>query len=148
MDIGILLTIAVFSIFTALAALKADAIERKLGIFGSLLIMPLFLVGALFGAGIVFVWFGFMFFFLRELVRGFVLPVLGDYTNRIAESHERATVLSIGSMFSRLGLVIVSVTFGFLSDSFGIRIMLLLTGVMLLGFTIIVPLLMRKRFKR
>lgn len=135
---------AIFSIFAGLAALKAHDIEKKLGVFGSLIIMPLFLVGSLIGASLVFVWFGFIFFFLREMVRGFIFPVLDDYTNKIAVSSERATVLSIGSMFSRLGMVIISTTVGFMSDSIGIKIVLLYTGLILLGFTLIVPVLVNK----
>lgn len=136
---------AAFSIFAALTALRAHYIEKKIGMYWSLLLMPLFLAGALIGASLVFMWLGFMFFFLRELVRGFIFPVLGDYTNKIADSSERATVLSIGSMFARLGLVIVSTTFGFLSDNYGLKIMLLITGLVLLLFTIIVPMLIKNK---
>jgi MFS family permease len=83
---------------------------------------------------------------LRELVRGYIFPVLGDYTNKITDSSERATVLSIGSMFARLGLVIVSTTFGFLSDSYGLKIMLLAMGIILLIFTLIVPMFIKNRY--
>jgi len=115
---------AAFSIFTAIAALKAHYIEQKIGVYWSLLLMPLFLAGALIGGSIMFMWAGFMFFFLRELVRGYIFPVLGDYINKIANSSERATVLSIGSMFARVGFVVISTTFGFLSDNYGIKVIL------------------------
>jgi MFS family permease len=139
---------AVFSVITGLTALKAHAIEEKLGMYGSLFIMPVFLIIALFGAGAFFAWFGFMFFFFREAVRGFIHPIMGDYVNRLTVSRERATVLSVGSMFSRLGLVVVSVSFGFASDNYGLRIGLIATGFALLGFTVIVPLLIRYRGNR
>ncbi|MBU1201267.1 MAG: MFS transporter [Nanoarchaeota archaeon] len=137
---------AIFSLFTALAALKVQDVEKKLGIFGSLLIMPVFLVISLIGASFVFVWYGFIFFFFRELVRGFVFPVLDDYVNKLTISNERATVLSVGSMFSRLGLVVISTTFGFLSDSHGIKTMLFVTGFVLLGFTLIIPIFIKNKF--
>jgi len=136
---------AIFSIFTGIASLKAHKIENKLGVYKSLLIMPIFLILSLIGASFVFVWYGFIFFFFREAVRGFIFPVLGDYTNKIAASSERATVLSIGSMFSRLGLVIIATTFGFFSDNHGLKIMLFSTGLILLGFTILIPIMMKKK---
>jgi len=137
---------AAFSIFAAFTALKAHDIEKKIGVYWSLLLMPLFLVGALIGASLVFMWAGFMFFFLRELVRGYIYPVIGDYTNRIISSNERATVLSIGSMFSRLGFAIISTTFGFLTNNYGLKVMLLVTGALLLVFTFIVPLLIKNKY--
>jgi len=137
---------AALSIFAALASWKAHYVEQKIGVYWSLLLMPLFLVCSLIGGSLVFMWAGFMFFFLRELVRGYIFPVLGDYTNKITHSSERATVLSIGSMFSRIGFVVISTAFGFLSDSHGIKIMLLIVGVMLLIFTVMVPILIKKRY--
>lgn len=136
---------AIFSIFTAVTALKAHEIENKLGVYRSLILMPVFLVISLIGAGIAFVWFGFILFFFREAVRGFVIPVLGDYTNKLIASNERATVLSIGSMFARLGFVIISIAFGFLSDSYGLKIMFISTGIALLIFTLITMLILRRR---
>ncbi|MBT7902582.1 MFS transporter [Candidatus Woesearchaeota archaeon] len=134
---------AIFSIFTALASLKAHYLEEKLGVFKSLLIMPLFLVAALIFSSIFFVWWGFIFFALRELVRGFIFPVLGDYTNKITQSKERATVLSVGSMFSRCGLIFVSISFGFFSDAFGLKPVYIVTGVILLVFTLLISFVMK-----
>jgi MFS family permease len=139
---------AAFSVITGLVALKAHYIEEKLGVYGSLLIIPIFLIIALLGAGTFFVWFGFMFMFFREAVRGFVHPIMGDYVNKLAVSGERATVLSVGSMFSRLGYVIISISFGFASDNYGIRIGFIAAGFALLGFTILVPLMIRYRQNR
>lgn len=137
---------AAFSSFAAIAALKAHYIEKKIGVYWSLLLMPLFLACALIGASLVFMWAGFIFFFLRELVRGYITPVLRDHTNKIASSSERATVLSIGSMFARVGFVVISTTFGFLSDDYGIKVMLLATGLVLLLFTVIVPILSKFKY--
>ncbi|MFH1211370.1 MAG: MFS transporter [Candidatus Woesearchaeota archaeon] len=139
---------AAFSIFTAITALKAHYIERKIGVYWSLLLMPLFLACALIGGSLVFMWAGFMFFFLRELVRGYIFPVLGDYTNKIVNSSERATVLSMGSMFARLGFVVISITFGFLSDNYGIKIMLLAMGILLIAITAIIPISMKNNSLR
>ncbi|MGV8172457.1 MAG: MFS transporter [Candidatus Woesearchaeota archaeon] len=136
---------AAFSIFAAITALKAHDIEKKIGVYWSLLLMPLFLACALIGGSIVFMWAGFMLFFLRELVRGYMFPVLSDYTNKIVNSSERATVLSIGSMFSRIGFIIIFTTFGFLSDAHGLKVMLLVMGLLLLLFTILVPVLIKNK---
>jgi hypothetical protein len=46
-------------------------------------------------------------------------------------------------MFSRLGFVVISITFGFLSDNYGLKIMLLAMGMVLLLFTIIIPVIIK-----
>jgi MFS family permease len=137
---------AAFSIFAAFASLKAHYIERKIGVYWSLLLVPILLAGSIVGASLVFMWAGFMFFFLRELVRGYIYPVLADYNNKIISSNERATVLSIGSMFARLGLTIIAALFGFLSDTYGLKMMLLAIGLMLLVFTLIVPIFIKNNY--
>lgn len=137
---------AAFSIFTAIAALKAHYIENKIGVYWSLILMPLFLAFSLIGASLVFMWAGFMFFFMRELVRGYIFPLTNDYINKMVNSNERATVLSIGSMFSRIGLILISTTFGFFSDIQGLKIMLLFMGLILLLFTIIVPIFIKNKY--
>ncbi|MCK5107210.1 MAG: MFS transporter [Nanoarchaeota archaeon] len=136
---------AIFAIFTGIASLKAHKIENKLGVFKSLIFIPIFLVITFLGVGISFVWWGAMFFFFREFVRGFISPVLGDYINKITKSKERATVLSVGSMFSRLGFVILSAIFGFSSDNWGLKIVLISTGLFLLVLTILIPLAMKTK---
>jgi len=135
---------AAFSIMAAATSLKAHIIEERVGVRWSLVLMPLLLAASLIGGSIIFAQLGFMIFFLRELVRGYVFPVIGDYTNKLTSSRERATVLSIGSMFSRAGFVIISIIFGFLSDSQGLRNTLLCSGFIMIFFTIIVLLLIRK----
>ncbi len=136
---------AAFSIFTAITALKAHDIEKRLGIFGSLLIMPIFLVLSLIGSSIFFIELGFVFFFFREAVRGFIIPVIGDYQNKIVKSEERATVLSIGGMFAKLGLIVISISFGFIADIKGLKITLLFAGIILLLSCIIIPVLMKNK---
>ncbi|MFO8016720.1 MAG: MFS transporter [Candidatus Woesearchaeota archaeon] len=135
---------AVFSIVTAFAALKAHNMEKRLGIYYSLLIMPVLIILSYFGAGAFFLWFGFIFFFFREFVRGFVFPVLSDYTNRITSSERRATVLSISGMFSRLGYMIISVSFGFLSENTSLRYALITAGAVLTILTIIIVSLVKR----
>lgn len=139
------LIFAFFSIFTALAAWKVHEIESKLGIFKSLLIMPLFLVLSFIGVSTFFVWWGFIFFIFREFVRGYIFPVIGDYTHKLSQSNERATILSVQNMFSRLGLLFISITFGFFSDAFGLRKIFFAAGIILLIFTIIFIIIFRKK---
>lgn len=138
---------ALFSMITAFAAVKAHAIEKRLGIFYSLLVMPLLLVGALLGAGIFFVWFGFMFFFLREIVRGMIHTITSDYINQLTSSERRATVHSIGGMFARVGYSIIAISFGFFSERSSIRIMLIITGIILIILTILISFLIKKKAK-
>jgi len=122
---------AILSVITALTSLKAHIIEKKIGMYKSLLMIPIFLAISLLGSSILFMSFGFTFFFFRESIRGFVMPVLNDYTNKIAKTKERATILSIQSMFSRLGLIVISTTTSIISDMFGLRIGLFAIGIIL-----------------
>lgn len=139
---------ALFSVFAAVSALKAHDIERKLGVFYSLLAMPLFLAAALLGAGIFFAWFGFIFFFFRELMRGFVYPVLADYTNKVTTSERRATVLSIGGMFSRVGYTVIVISFAFFTEMSSMRTMFIVTGAMLALMTGFIAMLFGKVNKK
>lgn len=138
---------ALFSVIAGISSFYAHKIEHKLGVKGSLLMMPILLVLALMGSSIFFLWFGFIFILFREFVRGYSFPVIGDYTNIIAKSEERATVLSIGSMFSRLGLVFISTSIGFFSDNFGLQIVFFVTALILLGFIIILPVFLKNNHK-
>jgi MFS family permease len=139
---------AIFSIVHGLSALKAEAIEKKIGVFGSLLLMPILLICTLLSASMIFLWFGFVFFLLRESARGFFFPVIGDYTHKLTNSKERATVMSIENMFSRVGFAVILLIFGLFSDTYGLQFTFATTGVMLAGFTIFIPFIFKRVNKR
>jgi MFS family permease len=122
---------AMMSVFAGLAALYAHKWEARAGMGWTLVLIPIFLAVSLLGAGSVYIWYGVFFFFFRELVRGFVFPVLGDYTNKIAKTEERATVLSVGSMFSRLGYGTIAIVFGVFGDLIGLQRTLIWLGVIM-----------------
>lgn len=128
---------AIFSIFTAFGAHQAHDIEKKLGIKRMLIIMPLFLFISYIFSGLFFIWFGFIFFFFREVIRGLSMPVIQDYTNKlIVSSSIRATILSILNLVIGIIFTILSIFFGILTDIFNIKTSLIVGGILLLIFTI------------
>jgi len=135
---------ALFSGFAAITALYAHKIEHKLGIKWSLIIMPLLLTIAFIGGGAVFLKIGIVFFFIRELVRGFIYPVIGDYVNKMTNSAQRATIISIQSMFTRLGFVIISFIFGVVGDALSLKTALIIFGGLAFLVTIITLFTLRK----
>ena len=66
---------------------------------------------------IEFIW-GIAVLFLFYLARGVATPVLKDYINRIAESHNRATVLSIRNLLIRVLFAGIGPFLGWYTDHF------------------------------
>ena len=128
---------AFFSFFAAITSHQTHDIKNWFGIKNSLIIMPILLSLSLIFSSIFFVWFGFIFFLFRELVRGFIHTVLKDYMNSIIRSDIRATVLSIDSMFSRIGYLLISISFGYSTDLISMKFSLLLYGIVLLILTFV-----------
>lgn len=139
---------AVLSLFAAISALTAHSIEKKLGVFNSLLFMPVLIALILVLSSVFYFWYAIFFFLVRELVRGFFFPVTGDYANKIIPSSKRATVLSIKSMFSRIGSMIIITSFGFFSDMHGMKHMLLVTGIFLFLFTAVIYVILKNKSKK
>lgn len=71
-------------------------------------------------------------FLLHEFGRGIFSPLKQDYMNNRIESEKRATLLSLESMFTKLGAFIGLIASGFLANSFGINLTWFLSGLFLL----------------
>jgi predicted MFS family arabinose efflux permease len=70
-------------------------------------------------------------FLLHEVGRGMFTPVKQDYINNRIESKNRATVLSLESMFTKLGAFIGLIVSGFLANGLGISSTWLFSGIFL-----------------
>jgi len=122
---------AFFSLFTALFSYYAHKIDSRLGIKNTLLLMPILVsLSYLFGS-IFFVWWGIIFFAFRELVRGLVFPVVGDYLNKNAKSKYRATILSINAIFSRLGYGLLVLVLARGAEIISLKTTMLIFGIIL-----------------
>jgi len=76
-------------------------------------------------------------FLIHEFGRGFIDPIKNNFVNNIVQSKERATMLSVDSMFSKSGAFIGLIASGFISNVLPIRIMWLLSGILLAAGTLI-----------
>jgi len=137
---------AFFSLVAAVSAWYSHKIEEKLGVYRTLIFMPLLMLISSFFSATIFVWYGFMFFFFREFVRGMIYPVLRDYVNKLVSSHKRATVLSMQNFFASIGGIIITLASALISDNFSVRhTYFFLSGALVVALIIIIKhLKMRK----
>lgn len=83
-------------------------------------------------------------FLLHEFGRGMFTPVKQNYMNNRIESEQRATLLSLESMFTKLGAFIGLIISGFLASSFGINQTWLFSGLLLFIGIIIFFIILKK----
>jgi MFS family permease len=91
--------------------------------------------------GLVFITSAFL---LHELGRGMFNPIKQNYMNNRIESEKRATLLSLESMFTKLGAFVGLIASGFLANSFSIAWTWLFSGVVLLIGVIIFFVIIKK----
>lgn len=84
------------------------------------------------------------FFLMHELGRGLFAPIKQNYVNNLIVSAQRATLLSLESMFTKLGCLVGLIISGLIANSFGINNTWLGSGVFLLIGVIIFFLMARK----
>lgn len=92
-------------------------------------------------SGLLFVGSAFL---LHEFGRGIFTPVKQNYMNNRIESNRRATLLSLESMFTKLGAFVGLLISGLLANNFGINKTWLLSGLLLLIGIIIFFIILKK----
>jgi MFS family permease len=111
------------------SSLSADKIKNLIGEKFSF-ILPLFLlVTGYFLLSFLDLKWAFMLFILLYLARGFTLPVFTNLINQQISSENRATVLSIRVLLTRLIFCLVGPAAGYISDSFSLKKGLLFAGI-------------------
>ncbi len=118
--------------FCSIAARIAYRIERNIGEFWSLMIIPLLLGAHLILMGKYVFALGILFALAGEFTWGFTRPVVTDYINRHVESHHRATVMSLSGFFQAIVLIIFSPLFGYIADVFAFTTALFFEGIIVL----------------
>lgn len=83
-------------------------------------------------------------FLLHEFGRGMFTPIKQDYMNNRIESKNRATILSLESMFVKLGALIGLIVSGFIASGFGISSAWLISGIFLFFGVIIFFMITKK----
>ncbi|HKL44377.1 MAG TPA: MFS transporter [Candidatus Absconditabacterales bacterium] len=120
---------AAFQIFAGISGKYAHRIERLLGEKKSIVLLLILLgISYILMGKFVFA-FGFLFAFLQQFVRGFSKVVFADYINKLIDSKNRATILSIQSMLSRLTYAMIIPFIGYLADIYSISDALFVSGI-------------------
>lgn len=83
-------------------------------------------------------------FLAHELGRGFFSPLQQNYINNRLESETRATLLSLDSMFTKLGALLGLLISGLIADSFSIQSAWLFSGTFL-AITVIIFIIKTKK---
>jgi len=120
---------ATFTIFAISGSKFAHNIEKYLGVSRSLWLMIIISTFSIIFMGYWFALFGLIFIYMQQFLRGFNGPVLSAYTNQHLSSEKRATLLSIQSFSGNLLFVIVGPAFGWIADTFTLKVALIFTGV-------------------
>ena len=121
---------ASFTLFAIIGSKSANKVESFLGVSKSLWLMIILSTVSIIFMSYWFVLFGVLFIYMQQYLRGFIGPVLGDYTNKNLSSEKRATLLSIQSFSGNLLFAILGPLFGWFADAFSLSRALLLTGVL------------------
>ncbi len=111
---------AAFQIFAGISGKYAHRIERLLWEKKSIVLLLILL-----GISYILMWkfvfaFWFLFAFLQQFVRWFSKVVFADYINKLIDSKNRATILSIQSMLSRLTYAMIIPFIWYLADIYSI----------------------------
>lgn len=120
---------ASFNLFAILGSKSAHKLESFLGEKKSLWLIIFLIVFTIISSSQIFLLFGILFILLQQFNRGFVSPVLEEYTHKHLESHNRATLMSIQSMIASLFFVILAPFYGWIADNFSLSNGMLATGL-------------------
>lgn len=123
-------------------------IERKLGMTGTLLMMPIIMIISYLGITYFNNIFAIAFVALQTMIHGLYPPVVRDYLNQdIKDSYKRATILSIESLASRGIFSIYALFLGSALDLYSVQTAFGITTILAISVTIIlfIPYLWLKR---
>ena len=120
---------ASFNIIASLGSKYAYKIEKKLGVFGSFLLICLFVGGSLVAMGLYVGAFSVIFIYAQQFVRIFKGILVEDLINKETVSEYRATMLSLESLVRKLLIATVLPIFGYFGDLIGVEATLLFMGI-------------------
>ena len=123
---------ALFQVVSGFSARYAYKIERNLGIKNILILIPFIVAISYILMGTVIGIWSFIFIFLQQFVRGFREVVVSNYINKIVSSKQRATILSINSLVSKLLIAPMLLLWGFSLKYFSLTQTLLILGIVAL----------------
>jgi len=136
---------ALMNMVAAVSSMFASKIEKKIGEGMSLLIMASFMIASFALMGVFMTAACVALFFMQQFVRGFGWPVLMGYLNRHIKSGERATILSVTSLFDGLVSSIMLILTSWIVGAFSMQVSLEFSAVVL--FACILPLLIFRKHR-
>lgn len=124
----------VLNLAVGMAAFYSDRIEHQFGERKmNLLILVSITAGYLLLAFHLHTYWLLVILLLFYLVRGFATPILKGYVNQLTLSEMRTTVLSIRNFIIRLLFAVIAPIAGWISDTYGIQMaLLMITGLICL----------------
>lgn len=125
LQIGGFLVIA--SVFSATTGLLAGRIEKKIGVRGIVIFLPILLLISLWGLGTTDL--SVLFYAISGFVPGVLYVAMQDYLNSMIPSERRATILSFQSMAYSLYMIVFFPIVGFIGDKWGLKSAFLILAV-------------------
>ncbi|MFB6100750.1 MAG: MFS transporter [Candidatus Nanohalobium sp.] len=110
------------NLFSALIARYAEEIEEALGMKTSLISLVVLTGTGFLLLGQIAAVYSFIFATLHQFVRGFEGPVMSDYINKLVESRDRSTVLSLQNLSGRMLYASSIPLIGLITDSYGLQV--------------------------
>ncbi len=110
---------AVSALVSGITGYKAAKIEKRIGVSGVLVMMPIFLIFCLWGIALTPL--HMVFYALTGIIDGILIIAISDYINRLIPSEQRATILSFQSMAFSFLMIIFFPIIGFIGDTFSLE---------------------------
>ena len=132
------------SVAAGLTALRATAIERRIGERGVLLLMPFLLLICLWGIALS-PWPA-VFYVITGCVEGILIAAVSDYLNKLIPSRNRATILSFQSMVFSLFMILVFPLVGWLGQQISLPMAFLAMAA--LGTALYIPYVVMERNRK
>lgn len=139
---GLVFAFANFSV--AIMSIYAYKIEKRFGVFKSMLIASILVGGSFFIFGLTSTLIGILGVFLFQFARGIRTPIVRDYINSRVVSRRRATVMSFDGFFGRGLFVLISPIFGLLILTYGFSIVNIIFSFIIFMSMILLAILLKK----
>jgi MFS family permease len=118
------------NIIAATASKLTVRFEKKFGEFLSLIIITALPIISLFLMGTIFATVMIFSIYFQQISRGIKDPLITAYINEHLKHTNRATVLSVSGIISRIGAFVILPIFGYLIDAWSLAQSMLFAGAM------------------
>ena len=128
---------AIANYVVSIGSALSDRTGRALGLNGVMLACVGLLAVGYFGMGLTTAWWGFVFYFCFNLVRGLSAPLIAHAEQDAIPSGDRASLVSMRSLLFRAAFIAVGPAAGAAVDAHGHHPVLLALGVALVTLSLV-----------